>query len=127
MDEKIRIYNFTGEVRQSSVDKKNRIYVRARMYPGLSISRSIGDVLAHEIGVISKPDIIEHNISNDLFMVIGSGGIWDFITTEEVVELVNGYKDNGSCCDIIYGKVKDTCTNDNSVLDDATIIISYFQ
>jgi len=96
IDEKIRIYNFTGEVRQSSVDKKHRIYVRARMYPGLSISRSIGDVLAHEIGVISTPEVVEHNISNDLYLIIASGGLWDHISTEEVVELISSYKDTGS-------------------------------
>ena len=108
IDEKIRIYNFTGEVRQSSIDKKNRIYVRARMYPGLSISRSIGDVLAHEIGVISTPEVLEHEITNGLFIVMASSGIWDYISTEEVVELINGYREGGSCCDIIYGKVKDS-------------------
>ena len=77
------------------------MYVRARMYPGLSISRSIGDALAHEIGVVSIPDIIEHSTSNDLFMVMGSSGIWDFISIEEVVDLVSVYKEAGSWCDIV--------------------------
>jgi serine/threonine protein phosphatase PrpC len=66
------------------------------MYPGLSISRSLGDILAHEIGVISTPDVIEHNVSNDLFLIIGSGGIWDHISTEEAVELATRYKEAGS-------------------------------
>jgi hypothetical protein len=39
------------------LDKKVRIYVRARMYPGLSISRSLGDILAHHIGVTSEPKV----------------------------------------------------------------------
>lgn len=96
MEEKIRIYNSTGEVRESAIDKKRRIYVRARMYPGLSISRSLGDALAHEIGVVSTPDIIEYNIGNDLFMVHGSGGVWDFTSAEEVAELATSYKEGGS-------------------------------
>ena len=45
--ERIRIYNHRGEVRSSILEKKTRIYVRARMYPGLSTSRSLGDILAH--------------------------------------------------------------------------------
>lgn len=56
-NEKIRIYNRRGEVRSTAHDKKNRIYVRARMYPGLSTSRSLGDLLAHHIGVTSEPNI----------------------------------------------------------------------
>lgn len=54
--EKIRIYNNRGETR-TSLDNKVRIYVRARMYPGLSISRSLGDILAHHIGVTSEPNV----------------------------------------------------------------------
>ena len=27
------------------------------MYPGLSVSRSLGDLLAHHIGVKSEPDV----------------------------------------------------------------------
>jgi len=34
-EEKIRIYNNRGETRLSPLDKKPKIYVRARMYPGL--------------------------------------------------------------------------------------------
>jgi hypothetical protein len=55
--EKIRIYNHRGEIRTSALEKKTRIYVRARMYPGLSTSRSLGDVLAHHIGVTSEPNV----------------------------------------------------------------------
>jgi len=32
-----------------------RVYVRARMFPGISISRSLGDFMAHKIGVTSEP------------------------------------------------------------------------
>ena len=46
-EEKIRIYNNQGEIRRSNLDKKPKIYVRARMYPGLTISRSLGDLIAH--------------------------------------------------------------------------------
>ena len=44
------------------MDKKSKIYVRARMYPGLTITRSLGDLLAHHIGVTSEPDVKVHDI-----------------------------------------------------------------
>lgn len=53
--EKVRIYNKRGEIRESPVDGKSRVYMRARMYPSLPNSRSLGDLLGHQIGVISKP------------------------------------------------------------------------
>ena len=45
--EKVRIYNKRGEIRESPLDGKSRIYIRARMYPALAISRTIGDLIAH--------------------------------------------------------------------------------
>lgn len=91
-DEKIRIYNNRGETRASPLDKKVRIYVRARMYPGLSISRSLGDILAHHIGVTSEPKIKKINITaSDKFIAIATDGIWDFLEFEEVIEIINDY------------------------------------
>jgi len=61
-----RIYCNKGEVKTGltlSGDKKPRVYVRGRMYPGLSTTRSLGDLLAHQIGVTSEPSIIVHKVS----------------------------------------------------------------
>jgi hypothetical protein len=41
-----RIYDNRGEVRQTN-DGKHRIFLRARMYPGLKVSRTIGDLIPH--------------------------------------------------------------------------------
>lgn len=60
--EKIRIYNRRGEIRESPIDGKSRIYMRARMYPALLNSRSLGDLLGHQIGVSSEPSIKIHDI-----------------------------------------------------------------
>ena len=47
--------------------------MRARTYPGLSTSRSLGDLLAHEIGVTSEPGVkILELTQKDLFVLIGS-------------------------------------------------------
>ncbi len=74
------------------MEKKTRIYVRARMYPGLSTSRSLGDVLAHHIGVTSEPNVKVMEITpQDKFIVMATDGIWDVLGNEEVVEIVNEY------------------------------------
>ena len=79
-EERVRIFNSRGETRMSNLDKKSKIYVRARMYPGLSISRSLGDLLAHHIGVTSKPDVRVHEIiPSDKFLTIASDGVWSVL------------------------------------------------
>ena len=98
------------------------------MYPGLSISRSLGDILAHHIGVTSEPDIKVQEITpNDKFLAIGSDGIWDNLGHDEVIEIINNYgmRDPGTSTEFICSKVRDICTSDNSILDDQTIIASY--
>jgi serine/threonine protein phosphatase PrpC len=43
------------------------------------MSRSIGDRIGKEIGVICDPIITEHEFddSNDFFLVTASDGVWD--------------------------------------------------
>lgn len=42
------------------------------------MSRSLGDALAHQVGVISIPEIVGHTIgSDDYFIIMGSDGLWD--------------------------------------------------
>ena len=65
--EMARIFVNRGEVKTGmtlSGDKKPRIYVRGRTYPGLSASRSLGDLLAHHIGVTSEPSFRIINMSS---------------------------------------------------------------
>lgn len=111
-EEKIRIYNSRGETRVSNFDKKSKIYVRGRMYPGLSISRSLGDLLAHHIGVKSEPNVkIIELQQNDKFVIMGTEGIWSHMGQEDVGEIVAEFalKDPGTSCDLISQKVKDIC------------------
>lgn len=100
-EEKIRIYNNQGETRHSSIDKKERIYVRARMYPGLTISRSLGDLIAHQIGVTSEPHVNFYNLQpDDRFFTIASDGVWNLLQTDDVGEIVSEYgmKEMGTSC-----------------------------
>ena len=104
-EEKIRIYNNRGELRKNTIDKKCKIYVRARMYPGLPISRSLGDLLAHKIGVTSEPNIKIHEIAPmDKFLTIASDGVWRYLSAEDVGDIVSefGLKDPGTSNELIY-------------------------
>jgi serine/threonine protein phosphatase PrpC len=114
-NEKIRIYNKRGEIRESPMDGQSRIYIRGRMYPALGISRSFGDLISHQIGVCSEPEIRIHDILlHDKFFVIGSVSLWEHLGPEEVIEIINEneLKDYGSCSDMIYMKVKETAMSE---------------
>ena len=57
--------------------------------PGLTMSRSIGDLEAKKYGVIYDPDIFKYELKeNDKVIVIGSDGLWEQLTNEEVIEII---------------------------------------
>ena len=56
------------------------------------MSRSMGDGIAHSVGVSSNPEVLEFLLGpNDRFVVIGSDGLWEFLSNEQVCELVVPY------------------------------------
>ena len=47
------------------------------------MSRAFGDAVAARAGVTSIPEIREYPVSeDDRFLVVGSDGVWEFITNE---------------------------------------------
>ncbi len=87
-DEARRINERGGEVtdKQGGV---SRIFKKNEDGPGLAVSRSVGDIVAHDCGVISEPEIIEKEIEpDDTFIVIGSDGVWDLMSSPEVIGFI---------------------------------------
>jgi serine/threonine protein phosphatase PrpC len=75
-----------------------RVWKKNLGYPGLAMSRSIGDQIASEIGIIATPVTTTHplNPGQDLFIVAASDGVWDVMDNQDVVNFVECYR--GSCC-----------------------------
>jgi serine/threonine protein phosphatase PrpC len=93
-DEMKRILASGGEV----TDKQNgvsRIFKKNEDGPGLAVSRSLGDIVAHDCGVSFEPEVIEKEIEpDDVFIVIGSDGIWDLMSSPEVVGFIFDKSEN---------------------------------
>ena len=76
-EEKRRIYQCGGEVRCIEGDVTHRVFVRARPYPGLSMSRALGDTIAASVGVIAEPEVKQYSITQgyDSFVLLCSDGV----------------------------------------------------
>eukprot|EP01083_Nonionella_stella_P260162 887458_1 len=74
-----------------------------------SVSRSIGDKIAHTYGgLISEPEIIIHNLSStDIFVIFASDGIWQMIDNDDVMRTV-GTKLNQNKNVIMYSDLQKT-------------------
>jgi len=84
----------------------NRIWLADKDTPGIAMSRSFGDVIATTVGVISEPVISEHALSAAVrFVILATDGIWEFIGSQEAVELVGKSLDAGASTDTTVCKL----------------------
>ena len=95
--------------------------------PGLAMSRSIGDCMIHDFGVISEPEILEYSItSEDKFIVLASDGVWEFLSNQDVVNSVaTGILNNdlNRSAKLLLGKAYQKWNSLNSSIDDITCIV----
>ena len=107
-----------------------RVYVQGEKFPGLAMSRSIGDLNSKSIGIIVDPGISEYNLNNSTkFIVIASDGVWDYLSNEIVKDIGKSYylEDNPSqfCHQLINNSVIQWQKND-IVIDDITVVVIFF-
>jgi integrin-linked kinase-associated serine/threonine phosphatase 2C len=63
--------------------------------PGIAMTRTLGDFQAKKIGLISEPEIDHLWLkSRDQFIVVASDGVWDVMTSAEVVGFILKHKDD---------------------------------
>ena len=133
--EKQRILEMGGEIHpyydeNGIYEGPNRIYAKNKTYPGLCLSRSIGDLIGEEIGIISEPDIIIKNIDSTCkYIILGSDGLWDMIKPYDANRIVNPYFNRGDpdgACKALLKKATKNWEKDGSERDDITIIVIFF-
>jgi serine/threonine protein phosphatase PrpC len=63
---------------------------------GLAMARSIGDQAAKKVGVIADPEVKIFDLnSNDLFLILATDGVWEFISNQEAADIVWGVLQDG--------------------------------
>ena len=133
--ERQRIYENGGTVEQIyNEDGKGvgpfRVWIKGQDYPGLAMSRSIGDMEAKTIGVIPNPQIIEYEINQrSKYMIICSDGIWEFISNEEAMKIGNKYylrNDPLGLCQELTNKSTNIWIKEDIVIDDITVVVVFF-
>ena len=133
-NERKRIYEYGGIVRRAfddiDEDGPYRVYMRGEDFPGLAMSRSIGDIESKKIGIIPNPEFIEYNISEETkYMIICSDGIWEFMSNKKVMEIANEYylnNDSKGLCKCLYETSVKYWNEAQCYLDDITAIAVFF-
>jgi serine/threonine protein phosphatase PrpC len=97
-NEFLRILRAGGRMQQATDSAGNKVgpYCILKNHsnaPGIVFTRSIGNLIAEEIGVSAKPDTIVHELGiEDEIVVLGSSGLWAVMTNEDVVNFVATFR-----------------------------------
>ena len=134
-EEKKRILDMGGTVDQmldinGVKGGPQRVWIKNKNYPGLAMSRSLGDYKGKECGIIPLPEIIEYDLNEkSKYMVICSDGVWEFLSNKNVMEIGNNYylrnDINGFTQKLI--KVSEEWWEEyDVVVDDITVVAVFF-
>ena len=137
-DEMKRILLNGGRIKQFYDEKlkeyigPERIWLKNSEIPGLAMSRSIGDTIAHSVGVISEPEIIKVDfVGSEKFIVIASDGIWEYIDSDECVKIIKDfYENNMDAVGGLNALVKEAFKRwkiEEDNIDDITAIVLFFE
>ena len=95
------------------------------------MSRSIGDYVAHSVGVSPNPEVVRFELQpDDKFIVIASDGVWEFLSNEEIGQIVwpfylkNSPEQAGNA--IVRAAAQKWRENDN-VIDDITCVTIFLE
>jgi len=107
-----------------------RVFAPGKDYPGLAMSRSIGDLIGKKLGVIAEPGISEYIIDkNTKFVILCSDGVWEFLDNEMVKNVGKQFYLNSNakelCQELISRSVIEWKTNDE-ITDDITAVVAFF-
>ena len=107
-----------------------RVWVKGKDYPGLAMSRSIGDLYAKSVGVIPNPVILEYEINESTkYIIVCSDGVWEFLDNETVVSIGKKYYLKNDAVELTHDLIslsyKEWSENDK-IIDDITAVVAFF-
>ena len=130
-----RIINSGGIIgkfkdKNGKIDNRLRVFKSGHTYPGLTLSRSLGDFVAKECGVISEPVITICRINhNTKYLVICSDGIFKYLKSEDIRDFGNIYyqrNEIGRFCTNLVIKAIHKWESNGIIRDDITVVCVYF-
>ena len=131
-EEKERIIKCGGRVDKIFGMGPFRVWFKDADYPGLAMSRSIGDGYAHKIGVIDVPEILEFNLMKvrPKAIILASDGVFEFVKNEEIKDIIEKYYynfDAQGCAKEIVEFSRKIWENSGYAIDDITCIVAFFE
>ena len=76
-----------------------RLWSQEGAFPGTAFTRSLGDMVAERIGVYAEPELLRRELApEDEFLLIASDGVFEFMSSQTVADIVAEYDDGVEAC-----------------------------
>ena len=136
IDEILRIKYKNGEIHpyineDGRFSGQNRVWVKGQGIPGLSLTRAFGDIIGSTVGILSEPEIKFFNYEKeDKFIIIGSDGLWEYISCQEAVNIVAEFYhidklDSDNAVIKLFQIARNRWIETQNCIDDISIIILF--
>lgn len=105
-----------------------RVWDHTLERPGCAFTRSLGDSIAEQVGVIANPELLTWKLSpDDRFVVIASDGVFEFLTSQAVVDMISEFDDPLEAAKHVVSESYRLWLTYDDRTDDITIIILVFE
>jgi len=111
------------------VDGPARVWLGHMDVPGLAMSRSLCDAVAHSAGVSSEPEFVDYEFNpdnrEDLIMVMASDGLWEFMSDQEVMDIAFNTTEPRFAVDRLISESNERWMREEQVIDDTTVCVAF--
>lgn len=110
------------------VDGPARVWLGHMDVPGLAMSRSLCDAVAHSAGVSSEPEFYDYEFNpdrEDVIMVMASDGLWEFMTDQEVMDIAFTTTEPRFAVDRLISESNERWMREEQVIDDTTVCVAF--
>ena len=104
-----------------------RVWLSNMNIPGLAMSRSLCDQVAHTVGVSSFPECFERILepSLDSVLIIATDGLWEFISDQEAMDIVAKAAEPSAAVNALIREATVRWLAKEKVVDDISVCVAF--
>jgi len=111
--------------------EESRVFLEGKGYPGIMMTRSLGDLCVKNNGVIAEPEVVKWPTKGcppGTRLLLATDGVFEFLTSEQVAEILFNALDQGKseqeALEIILQESKDAWAEyEDDYCDDITVLL----
>jgi len=129
--EKARVEKLGMEVVRTEYDDgwvEERCNIKGYEYPGICMTRSLGDLAVKAFGIVSDPEVVEWALppDEDVHIFAASDGVWEFLESEVVASTLcntNRLEGEEQACKKLLKQAREAWSNsEGAYCDDITMV-----